>query len=133
MVRAEKGILREWRGHRNRENCNTQRGRNDMNKKLLITALVAISVANAQTFRRQASMVGGGTSNGGRCTVEVVVDGAAEVEIRGTTGTLRNLSGSAPQWRRFECTSPLPNGTDFRFTGVDGRGRQELVRGSQGS
>src|SRR4029077_13577878 len=47
----------------------------------------------------------------------------------GTTATLRNVSGQPPQWRRFECTGALPaNPTNFSFTGVDGRGRQELVR-----
>jgi hypothetical protein len=59
----------------------------------------------------------------------VVVDGAAEVEIRGDGGTIRNLGGQPPQWRRFECTSAMPaNAPNFRFTGVDGRGSQELVR-----
>jgi hypothetical protein len=58
-----------------------------------------------------------------------VVDGSAEVEIRGDTGTLRDLSGQPPQWRRLECTGPIPaNAVDFRFRGIDGRGRQELVR-----
>jgi hypothetical protein len=61
--------------------------------------------------------------------VEVVVDGAAEVEIRGDSGTVRNLSGQPAQLRRFQCTGVLPaNPADFRFIGVNGRGRQELVR-----
>jgi hypothetical protein len=75
------------------------------------------------------TQVGGGASDRGKCTIEVVVDGAAEVEIRGATANLRDLSGAAPQWRRFECTGPLPaNPSGFRFAGVDGRGRQELIR-----
>jgi hypothetical protein len=57
------------------------------------------------------------------------VDGAADVEIRGDSATMRNLSGNPPQWRRFECTGPLPaNPAGFRFAGVDGRGRQTLIR-----
>jgi len=73
-------------------------------------------------------MVGGGGGDRGKCTIEVVVDGAAEVSIRGDQGTLRNLSGNPASWRRFECTSPMPaNAGDFRFEGVDGRGRQSLV------
>jgi hypothetical protein len=81
---------------------------------------------SAQSFPRRASIMGG---DRGKCTIEVVVDGAAEVEIRGDSAVLRNLRGQAPQWRRFECTQPLPpNPVDFRFAGVDGRGRQELVR-----
>jgi hypothetical protein len=73
-------------------------------------------------------MTGGGSGDSGKCTVEVVVDGAAEVEIRGDTAVLRNLKGQPPQWRRFECNGVLPpRPADFRFAGVDGRGRQELV------
>ncbi len=74
-------------------------------------------------------MRGGGNPNQGKCTIEVVVDGVAEVEIRGDTATLRNLEGQPPQWRRFECNSVMPsNPAGFRFAGVDGRGRQDLVR-----
>jgi hypothetical protein len=93
-----------------------------------ISILIAVS-AFAQPFQRRAQIVGGGSPDRGKCTIEVVVDGAAEVEIRGDTANLRNLSGQPPQWRRFECTSPMPaNASNFRFAGVDGRGRQELVR-----
>jgi len=93
-----------------------------------ISILIAAS-AFAQPYQRRAQIVGGGNSDRGKCTIEVVIDGAAEVEIRGDTGTLRNLSGQPPQWRRFECTSAMPaNASNFRFAGVDGRGRQELVR-----
>ena len=61
--------------------------------------------------------------------VEVVVDGAADVEIRGDTANLRDVSGQPPQFRRFECTGVLPpNPVDFRFRGIDGRGRQTLIR-----
>jgi hypothetical protein len=64
-----------------------------------------------------------------KCTLEVVVDGAAEVEIRGDTATLRNLQGQPPQWRRFECSQVLPaNPAGFHFQGIDGRGRQQLVQ-----
>jgi hypothetical protein len=79
--------------------------------------------------QRQATMVGGGGPDRGKCTIEVVVDNSAQVEIRGATATLRTLAGNPAQWRRFECTGAMPaNPADFRFAGVDGRGRQELVR-----
>lgn len=79
-------------------------------------------------------MMGGGGPDYGKCTVEVVVDGAAEVEIRGDNAILRNLKGAPPEWRRFVCTAPLPpNPANFRFTGVDGRGRQELVQDPRNS
>jgi hypothetical protein len=71
----------------------------------------------------------GGSPDRGKCTIEVVVDDVAQVEIMGGTATLRTLSGQPSQWRRFECTSPMPpNPAGFRFAGVDGRGRQTLIR-----
>jgi len=99
----------------------------------LLTVFAAAAVvalpSSAQTFQRRANIVGGGDGNRGKCTIEVVVDGAAEVTIRGDQGTIRNLSGNPASWRRFECSSPMPaNAGDFRFEGVDGRGRQSLVR-----
>jgi hypothetical protein len=95
---------------------------------LSILAAVALPLS-AQTAQRRATIVGGGSRDGGKCTIEVVVDGAAEVEIRGDTAFLRNLKGQTPQWRRFECTGVMPpNPGDFRFAGVDGRGNQRLVR-----
>jgi len=103
-----------------------------MNKRLLIAIniLAAVAIpASAQNNQRRATMVGGGSPDRGKCTVEIVVDGAAEVEIRGDTATLRNLKGQPPQWRRFECSGVMPNNPgEFRFAGVDGRGNQQLVR-----
>ena len=100
-----------------------------MHKTILYGMIATAAVAGAQNIPRNAAITGGGNQNGGQCVVEVTVDGAAEVEIRSANGMLRNLSGQPPQWRRFECTAPLPgNMADFRFEGVDGRGRQSLVR-----
>lgn len=103
-----------------------------MNKRLpigiTILAIAAIPVS-AQNLERRATMVGGGSPDRGKCTIEVVVDGAAEVEIRGDSAILRNLKGQMPQWRRFECSGVMPNNpAGFRFAGVDGRGSQQLVR-----
>ena len=100
------------------------------NRLLLATAALTVFLGTmtAQNMTRKMTAVGGGAPDRGKCTVEVVVDGAAEVELRGDTATLRNLSGASPQWRRFECTGPLPsNPANFRFSGVDGRGRQQLI------
>ncbi len=75
----------------------------------------------------RADIRGGGDH--GKCTIEVVVDGAAEVIIRGDSAELRTLSGQDATWRRFVCNQAMPmNPADFRFTGIDGRGRQTLVR-----
>lgn len=105
-----------------------------MNRNLVLTGMigVAASVAGAQPNSFRATIRGGGGSEG-KCTIEVVVDGAAEVEVRGDTAVLRNLFGQTPQWRRFVCNRPMPpRMADFRFQGVDGRGRQTLVRDPQG-
>lgn len=65
----------------------------------------------------------------GKCTFEIRVDGSAEVEIHGDLGNLRTTSGAAASWRRLVCNRPLPNNpAGFRFQGIDGRGRQELIR-----
>jgi hypothetical protein len=98
----------------------------------LLTVFAAVFVvaspAGAQQYQRRATMVGG-SGDREKCTIEVVVDGAADVEIRGDQGTIRNISGRPAEWRRFECSASLPaNPADFRFAGVDGRGRQQLLR-----
>jgi hypothetical protein len=97
-------------------------------RTLAVSAALASAIC-AQNSQRQATIVGGGGPDRGKCTLEVVVDDVAQVEIRGTTATLRTLTGQPAQWRRFECTGAMPvNPANFRFSGVDGRGRQELMR-----
>jgi len=81
----------------------------------------------SQVETRRATMNGRGGDHG-KCTIEIEVDGAADVELYGDSGRVRTLSGSPAVWRRFECNAPIPpNPAEFRFTGVDGRGRQSLV------
>src|SRR4029453_12124979 len=103
-----------------------------MNIRILKSVSLGAAFASAicaQGLSRQAVMTGGGSPDRGKCTIEVVVDGTAQVEIRGSTATLRDLNGRQPQWRRFECTGVMPpNPVNFRFHGVDGRGRQDLIR-----
>jgi hypothetical protein len=42
---------------------------------------------------------------------------------------MATIHGAPARWRRMECNSPLPrNPVDFRFQGIDGRGKQELLR-----
>jgi len=96
----------------------------------ILGLLVGTSLTlSAQQYQRRASIRGGGSANEGKCTIEVDVDGAAEVDIRGDQGVIRNLSGQPAAWRRFECTGPVPsNSTSFRFAGVDGRGRMDMIR-----
>jgi hypothetical protein len=88
----------------------------------------AIVPAGAQVMERRAA-IGGGQPNGpGKCTIEVVVDVAAEIQISGDRAVMRTLGGQPSQWRRFECSSALPaHPFGFRFAGVDGRGNQQLI------
>jgi hypothetical protein len=107
-----------------------------MHKRILMTVGVlalAASIASAQAYQRRATMTGNANADEGKCTIEVVVDGAAEVTINGDYATIRNLSGQQPQWRRFECNRVMPsNPGEFRFRGIDGRGSQTLARSAQG-
>ena len=80
-----------------------------------------------QVEERRAEIRGGGGN--GKCTIEVEVDGQAEVEIRGDIAYLRTLSGQHARFRRFQCNTPMPDSPrDFRFSGIDGRGKQKLLR-----
>lgn len=75
--------------------------------------------------------MGRGPGGGEGCMVVVVVDGVADVEIRGDDATLHNISGQPPQFREFECTRPIPPNAAVQFVAESGRGRQELARGSR--
>src|SRR5580658_3245222 len=90
--------------------------------------IALMQAAGATTLTRRATITGGGGGSG-KCTIEVDVDGAAEVEVSGENGLLRTLSGRTAVWRRFQCNVAMPrNPGDFRFAGVDGRGSVRLLR-----
>jgi hypothetical protein len=72
--------------------------------------------------------------NNGKCTFEVRVDGVANVQIRGNQGYIQTKTGMPAQWVRLQCTQPLPrNPNNFRFAGVDGRGKQYLFKNPSGN
>src|SRR6185503_2547018 len=98
-----------------------------MNGRLLFTVVTAAALAcsTAGAQQRRANVVRGDGGDAGRCYAEVIVDGAAEIQINGENANLRNLSGGQPQWRRFECTGPMPANADVRLN-VNGRGRAQL-------
>ena len=99
-----------------------------MRNTLFVCVLGALTVcrAFAQDETRQAMITG--RSGSPKCTIEVEVDAVADVEIRGTIGRIHTLAGSPSNWRRFECNVPMPiNPANFRFRGIDGRGRQTLI------
>ncbi len=94
---------------------------------LVLLASTAIPGFSQDTIR--ANVRGGNRGDGGKCTIEVDVDDVAEVEVRGDTARIRTLSGGPSRFRRFECDGIMPpRPAEFRFTGVDGRGRQNLIR-----
>jgi hypothetical protein len=102
------------------------------NQGRFLTSLLSFIVllhfpALAQSQNINARISGKGGS--GKCTFEVRVDGVAEVGIRGNQGRLRTISGSPAQWVRLDCNQALPrNPNNFRFKGIDGRGKQSLVQ-----
>lgn len=100
-------------------------------RKLILTILAiaaGILPLHASVMERRASISGKGGDQG-KCTIEVDVDGSAQVEISGERGRLKTLSGQPSEWRRFDCTGPLPqNPLDFRLHGIDGRGRVQLLQ-----
>lgn len=100
-----------------------------MTTKWLIFGMLSVTGLWAQriTDRRTGDIRGG--DGDGKCTIEVVVDGVADVEVRGRDLTIRTLNGAPSTIRRFQCNQEMPaNPYEFRFKGIDGRGRQDLVR-----
>jgi hypothetical protein len=100
---------------------------------LLLSGLAASMYAQSSVPRR-ATMTGSQSADG-KCTIEVNVDGVAEIEISDDRADLQTLSGSPASWVRFECTGGglprLPQ--DFKFKDVHGRGRQGLLRDPRGN
>ena len=93
-------------------------------------ALLVATVGLAQSMN--ASITGGGGD--GKCTIEANVDATAEVIVTGTRATIRTLSGRRATLRRFQCNPPMPlNPANFRFRGIDGRGRQNLLGDPNGN
>ncbi len=93
----------------------------------LLTSFVWAIPGTAQQVTRRANITGDAVD--GKCTIEVIVDGSAEVEVQGSIGRMRNLSGKRPTWSRFVCNGRMPaNAHDFRFRGIDGRGSVELLQ-----
>ena len=77
----------------------------------------------------RANVRGDNRGDSGKCTIEVDVDDVAEVEVRGDSARIHTISGGPSRLRRFECNGIMPTRpSEFRFTGVDGRGRQDLVQ-----
>ena len=86
----------------------------------------------AQSTNMNASITGGGGD--GKCTIEADVDMTAEVVVIGTRANIRTLSGQTATLRRFQCNQPMPrNPANFRFRGIDGRGRQNLLGDPNGN
>lgn len=101
-------------------------------KGLFLTALATFPmIISAQTSERRATLIDTTTPDEGRCTISVVLNGAADVEIRGEYATLRNVTGRAPYWQRFECTGPLPySPASLKIRAIQGNGRVTLMQDS---
>ena len=104
-----------------------------MTQRVLVMMVACVFSAWSQrvTDRRAAEIRGGGGE--GKCTIEVVVDDVAEVEIIGRNAAIRTISGSPASFRRFQCNQAMPfRPSGFRFKGIDGRGRQDMVQSAEG-
>ncbi len=80
-----------------------------MNKHIFLGAVILAGLmqpAQANPVSRRATITGGGGS--GRCTIEVTVDGTAEVEVLRRYGLLTTTGGQPAEWRRFQCNAALP-------------------------
>jgi len=88
-----------------------------------------ITQAFAQPTLKQATITGDADSPGGKCILEVILNGSAEIDVLGPTASLRSLTGEPLGWRRFECTGILPPNPDgFQIHLTSGRGRLDVVR-----
>lgn len=97
-----------------------------------LAALMLLTVSGWGQATINARISGGGGS--GKCTFEIKTGGTAEVDIRGGQGRLRSINGTPVQWVRLDCNQPLPsNPNNFRFAGVDGRGKQYLQKDPNGN
>jgi hypothetical protein len=91
--------------------------------------LAVCATAFAQRYEEFHGRITGTSGDRGKCTIDIVVDGVVEVEVSGSDGRMRALSGAAPQWRRLQCNMPMPaNPGEFRFSPQEGRGKQTMLR-----
>jgi hypothetical protein len=71
----------------------------------------------------------GGSGDRGKCTIEVTVDGTAEIEILAEQGRMKTVNGQRAVWKRMDCNRPLPlNPEDFKLSPQEGRGKQSLLK-----
>lgn len=93
----------------------------------LLAVAVSATAVGQQVSTIDARMAGK-AGDEGKCTFEVVVQGSADVQIRGSQGRLVTESGNPAQWRRLDCNEPLPySAGNFKFKGIDGHGQQSLA------
>ncbi|MEP6960893.1 MAG: hypothetical protein ABI995_02385 [Acidobacteriota bacterium] len=98
---------------------------------LFFATLAPLVSQTSNVFRAKITT---GDGDRGKCTVEVVIHGTAEVEIQQTEGRLRSLDGVPIAWRRMECNMPFPDNPDnLQFVSQTGRGRQYLLREPSGN
>jgi hypothetical protein len=106
-------------------------------KKLLFSAIALSAIvmygADKRTYERAATFASNTPADTGSCTVEVMVPGEARVRIHGDSATLIHESGRTPEWKKFECSSPMPKKpAAFRVENLGGRGKEELIHGPKG-
>ena len=97
-------------------------------RTLLILGLLASLPVTAQQAESQQQATITGERGPGHCTLELEVDGTAEVYVRDQIASVRTLSGRPSVWRRFQCNQPLPRNPDgFQMRMNHGRGDARLI------
>jgi hypothetical protein len=103
-----------------------------MGKPAFLACTISASICaflTAQPQSRRPSLIDGGNSPEGKCAIDVVVHGSADVVFRGDTAVLSSPGGPQPEWRSFECTARMPQApADLRVRAIEGRGSVQLNR-----
>jgi hypothetical protein len=96
------------------------------------TFLTVCVVGFAQPYDTFRGRITGGGGDRGKCTIEVAVDGTAEIEVVQADGRMNTLAGARAMWRSMECNMGIPaNPAEFKFSPQSGRGKQYVVRQPQ--
>ncbi len=95
---------------------------------LALASLPCAAQSIGRVTERQAVLTGGPVNGAGKCTIEVMVDVRAEVELEGDSALLRTQAGKPAQWTKLQCSAAMPpEPMGLRITKLNGRGRIKLT------
>jgi hypothetical protein len=95
----------------------------------MLAGLALLAPLYGQMVQVRRAAMRGDFKGEGRCTLEVLVDGVAEVEVLGDLGRIRTYSGEPSTWQRFDCNAPMPRDpVEFHLQVISGRGHVQLLK-----